>query len=147
MKLSIVALLTTVALLTGCAASGPKMTEMASSIPALKNDQGRVFFYRTSSMLGAALQPSINMDGRVVGESKPGGFFYVDTAVGSHEAMTTTEVSNKVSFVLAPGEVKYVRTAATMGLMVGHITPTLVGADEAKAELAKLSYTGGTVVK
>lgn len=147
MKFSIIALLGAVALLTGCAASGPKMAEMASSIPVLKSDQGRVFFYRKDSMLGAALQPSINFDGRVVGDSKPGGFFYVDAAAGSHEAMTTTEVSNKVSFVLASGEVKYVRTAPSMGLLVGHITPTLVGADEAKAELATLSYTGGSVAK
>lgn len=147
MKLSIIPLLSAVALLTGCAASGPKMTDMASSIPALKSDQGRVFFYRTSSLMGAALQPSVNLDGKVVGDSKPGGFFYVDAAVGSHEAITTTEVSNKVSFVLASGEVKYVRMAPTMGLMVWHITPTLVGADEAKAELATLSYTGGVTVK
>ncbi len=147
MKLSIIALLGAVAVLSGCAASGPKMTEMASSIPVLKSDQGRVFFYRKDSMLGAALQPSINFDGRVVGDSKPGGFFYVDAAAGSHEAMTTTEVSNRVSFVLASGEVKYVRTAPSMGLLVGHVTPTLVGADEAKAELATLSYTGGSAAK
>lgn len=147
MKLSIIALLGAVAVLSGCAASGPKMTEMASSIPVLKSDQGRVFFYRKDSMLGAALQPSINFDGRVVGDSKPGGFFYVDAAAGSHEATTTTEVSNKVSFVLASGEVKYVRTAPSMGVLVWHITPTLVGADEAKAELATLSYTGGSTAK
>jgi hypothetical protein len=120
---------------------------MQSSIPAVKADQGRVFFFRKDSMMGAALQPVINLDGNVVGESKPGGFFYVDTAVGSHEAMTSTEVSNKLSFVLAAGEVKYVRTAPSFGIMVGHITPTLVGADEAQKEMATLSYTGGKVVK
>ena len=147
MKFSTIALVTAAIVLTGCAASGPKMTEMASSIPVLKSDQGRVFFYRKASIVGAALQPSINFDGRVVGDSKPGGFFYVDAAVGSHEAMTTTEVSNKVSFVLAAGEVKYVRTSPSLGLMVGHVTPTLVGADEAKAELTTLSYTGGSTVK
>lgn len=143
MKLFSLAVLTAAVLLTGCAASGPKMTEMQSSIPALKADQGRVFFYRVDSMMGAALQPNINLDGSVVGESKPGGFFYVDAATGAHEAMTSTEVSNKVSFVLAPGEVKYVRTAVSFGLLAGHVAPTLVGKDEATKELATLSYTGG----
>jgi hypothetical protein len=147
MKFSAIAVFTAALVLAGCAATGPKMTEMQASMPTLKADQGRVFFFRQSSMMGAALQPSINLDGNIVGESKPGGFFYVDTAVGSHVAMTSTEVSNKLSFVLAPGEVKYVRTAPSMGLMVGHITPTLVGADEAKQEIATLSYTGGTAVK
>jgi hypothetical protein len=147
MKFVSIALLGAALVLTGCAATGPKMTEMASAIPALKADQGRVFFFRKDSMLGAALQPAINFDGSDVGQSKPGGFFYVDAAVGSHVAMTSTEVSNKLSFVLAPGEVKYVRTAPSIGLLVGHVTPTLVGADEAKAELATLSYTGGPKVK
>lgn len=147
MKLATLALLTSALVLTGCAASGPKMAEMGSSIPVLKADQGRVFFYRKDSMLGAALQPEINFDGSVVGHSRPGGFFYVDAAVGSHEAMTSTEVSNKVSFVLAPGEVKYVRTAPSFGVLIGHVTPTLVGVDEAKAELATLSYTNGPKAK
>lgn len=133
--------------LSGCAASGPKMAEVSTAMPALKADQGRVFFYRKDTMLGAALTPNVMMDGAVVGESRRGSFFYVDAATGSHEAATTTEATNKVSFVLAPGETKYVRTDPSMGVLVWRITPTLVGADEAKAELASLSYTGAPKTK
>lgn len=143
MKLSVLALITSAALLTGCAASGPTHKSMSASIPALKADQGRVFFYRNNSMLGAAVQPAIKLDGAVVGESKPGGFFYVDTNTGSHQAMTSTEATNKVSFVLDKGEVKYVRTKIQMGLLVGHAVPELVSADVANKELGELSYTGG----
>jgi hypothetical protein len=63
-------------------------------------------------------------------------------APGSHEAVTGTEAANKVSFALDKGAVKYVRTKVSMGLMVGHVAPELVGADEAQQELATLSYTG-----
>lgn len=141
MKFSVFAVVVAAAL-TGCAASGPTHTQMSSSIPALNADAGRVFFYRNASMLGAGIQPDIKLDGAVVGESKPGGFFYVDTAAGSHEALTSTEATNKLSFVLDKGEVKYVRTSVSMGLLVGRVVPELVSANEAKKELGELSYTG-----
>ncbi|TCS36794.1 uncharacterized protein DUF2846 [Paucimonas lemoignei] len=127
--------------LTGCA-SGVKHKDMQASIPALKADQGRIYFYRSASMLGAALQPDINLDGKVVGESKPGGFFFVDTNVGNHEVATSTEVEKKLTFTLDKGEVKYVKTSPSFGVMVGRIVPELVNAAEAQNEISDLSYTG-----
>lgn len=138
-KLSAVVL---VAALTGCAASGPKFAEQQAVTPKLSTEQGRVYFYRASSMAGAALRPEIKLDGTTVGQSAPGGYFYVDAAAGSHEAQTSTEVSNKLTFVLDKGETKYVRTSVSMGLLVGHVKPELVGADVAQKEIAELSYTG-----
>lgn len=129
--------------LTGCAASGPKFKEAEASIPKLNPDQGRIYFYRNSGMLGAVMQPSVVFDGVQVGNSQPGGFFYVDANVGSHEAVTSTEVANKLSFVLSKGEEKYVRTSMSFGLLTGHVVPELVSPEEAKKELAELSYTGG----
>jgi hypothetical protein len=129
--------------LTGCAATGPKFAEAESSAPALKPDQGRVYFYRNASMLGAALKPAIQLDGIEVGDSQQGGYFYVDTYPGSHVAQTSTETTNKLSFVLDKGEVKYVRTSVSMGLLAGHVVPELVGSDQARKDLPELSYTGG----
>jgi hypothetical protein len=130
------------AALAGCAASGPKFAQQETGMPKLKPEQGRVYFYRTDSMMGAAMQPQVMLDGMAVGKSQPGGYFYVDAGSGSHEAATTTEVSNKLSFVVDKGEVKYVRTKVSMGLMVGHVVPELVSADEARKEIASLSYIG-----
>lgn len=143
MKLSHIAVAGLVIALTGCAATGPKFKEMEASVPKLSADQGRVYFYRNASMLGAALTPAIKFDGKAVGESKQGGYFFVDAAAGSHEASTSTEATNKVTFVLDKGEVKYVRTSVSMGFMAGHVVPELVSADDAKKELVDLSYTGG----
>lgn len=127
--------------LVGCA-SGVKHKDMAASIPTLKADQGRIYFFRSSSMFGAALQPEIRLDGKAVGNSKPGGFFYVDAAAGDHQAATSTEVENKLTFTLASGETKYVQTSVGFGLLVGHVVPTLVSEAEAMKELPDLSYTG-----
>lgn len=142
MKLLKFAVIGAVIALTGCAASGPKFSAMQASTPAVNADQGRVYFYRKDSMFGAALQPAVVMDGAEVGKSQPGGYFYVDAPSGSHEASTSTEATNKVSFVLEKGEVKYVRTAPSIGLLVGRVVPELVNADEANKELNDLSYTG-----
>ena|SRR6478672_7670816 len=127
--------------LTGCA-SGVKHKDMASAIPALKADSGRVYFFRSASIVGAAMQPSILLDGTVVGESKPGGFFFVDATAGNHQVSTSTEVEKKVTFTLAPGETKYVKTSIGLGVLVGRIVPELVSAADAQQELPDLSYTG-----
>jgi hypothetical protein len=135
------------ALLFSACASGPKMSEMASSIPALKPDQGRVYFYRSSSMLGAAMQPTINLNGTAVGESKPGGFFFVDTRPGPMEVATSTEVERKLTFTLAAGQTRYVRTVVGFGVMVGRVYPELVDNPTGEKEIADAGYTGTPLTK
>ncbi len=130
------------AVLTGCAATGPKFAQQEAAMPKLAAEQGRVYFYRTDSFVGGAVRPSIKFDGAAVGDSVPGGYFFVDAAAGSHEAATSTEATNKLTFVLDKGEIKYVRTKVQMGLMVGHVIPELVSAEEAQKELPSLSFTG-----
>jgi len=143
MKLqSVCTALSAAILLSACAASGPKLSEVRSSMPQLKPDQGRVYFYRNSSMLGAAMQPNIMLNGRTVGESKPGGFFYVDDAAGAKEISTSTEVERKLTFTLEPGQTRYVRTAVGMGVMVGRIYPELVDSATGEKEVQETSYTG-----
>ena len=129
-------------LLAGCAASGAKYDQVASGMPSLKPGHGRVFFFRSSSMFGAAVQPDIKLNGEVVGTSKPGGFFYVDRPAGNYTASAATETEKVATFSLAAGETKYLRTSPSMGLVVGRIIVELESADKAKTELASLSYTG-----
>ncbi len=135
-----------VALLTACA-SGPKHSEVASSIPGLKPDQGRVYLYRSNSMMGAAIQPNITINGRVMGESKPGGFFFVDLPAGPVEIATSTEVEKKLTFTLDAGQIRYVRTSIGFGLMVGRVYPELVDNAVGQKEVADTSYTGTALSK
>jgi hypothetical protein len=88
-------------LLAGCATSGARHAEMRGSLSPPKAGEGRIFFYRAASPFGAAVQPEIKLDGKVVGSSVPGGFFYVDRPAGAYEAHATTEVDRMVSFALA----------------------------------------------
>lgn len=128
------------AVLAGCA-TGAKYTEMASSIPTLKPGEGRVYFIRTSSMVGGALQPEIRLNGQPVGVSQSGGFFYVDRPAGNYVAAASTETEKTLSFTLAAGETKYVRSSVSLGVMVGRLILELETPEKGKAELANLSYS------
>jgi hypothetical protein len=133
---------TIAALLAGCATSGMRPSELKSSMAPLKPDEGRIFFYRAASPIGAAVQPEIKLNGVAVGTSKPGGFFYVDRPAGSYEAHAATEVDRMVSFALTPGETKYIRTSPSFGVLIGRVNFELMNASEAQAEMASLHYTG-----
>jgi hypothetical protein len=115
---------------------------MKSTMAPLKPEEGRIFFYRAASPIGAAVQPDIKLDGVVVGTSTPGGFFCVDRPAGTYEAHAATEVDRMVSFALAPGETKYIRTSPSFGVLIGRINFELMNASEAQVEMASLHYTG-----
>lgn len=134
------------AILGGCAAGGAKYQEVASSMATLKPGEGRIYFFRSSSFVGAAIQPEIRLNGKVVGMSKPGGFFYVDRPAGTYTAATSTETEKSASFALQPGETKYLRTSPSIGLLIGRIVIEIESPEKAKAELPSLSYTGGDKV-
>ncbi|MCA1324281.1 DUF2846 domain-containing protein [Herbaspirillum sp. alder98] len=129
------------AALTGCA-TGPKYAEVAGAIPTLKADQGRIYFIRSSSGFGAAIQPEVRLNDEVVGKSQPGGFFYVDRPAGQYVAATSTETEKTLSFSLDAKEVKYVRSSPAFGFLVGRINLRLEEKDAAEKELPELSYTG-----
>ncbi|HLQ02898.1 MAG TPA: DUF2846 domain-containing protein [Burkholderiales bacterium] len=130
------------ALLAGCAAEGIRHADLQASMPALRPGDGRIYFYRVDSILGAAIQPDLRLNGEVVGESIPGGFFFLDRRPGKYEAHATTEVERSVTFTLAAGETKYIRTSTTFGLVAGHLAFDLVSRSEAESELPSLRYTG-----
>jgi Protein of unknown function (DUF2846) len=125
--------------LSGCA-SGPKYAEISAEIPKLKANEGRIYFTRAAEYQGSFIQPEIHLNGQVIGVSKPGGFFYIDRPAGDYTVSTATEVEEKVSFHLSAGETKYIKTSASMGLLVGHITPTLEFPEQGKSDVESLQY-------
>ena len=125
-------------LLAGCA-TGPKYTEVISTLPSLTPSEGRIYFYRPSA-LGAAVQPDIKLNGQKVGTAKPHGFYFVDRAPGDYEVTAATETEKKLTFTLEPRQERYVRLKIQMGLFVGRIVPELVDKAEAEGDLAGLSF-------
>jgi hypothetical protein len=147
MKSARVLLALLASLFLAACASGPKLAEMKSSIPGLDANQGRIYFYRSSSMFGAAIQPSISMNGTIVGTSKPGGFFFVDRAPGPMEVSTSTEVEKKLTFTLDAGQTRYVRTVIGLGVVAGRVYPELVDNATGETDMADASYIGAALTK
>src|SRR5881397_800732 len=88
-------------LMIGCA-GGPRFTDYAKRLPPPRQGDGRIWFYRPQKVFGAALQPTVYLNGQAVGTAKPGGFFHVDRPAGFYEVKCTTEWSDSTSFMLAP---------------------------------------------
>ncbi len=133
-------------LLSACATSGPKFNEMAASMSPAKPDVGRIYFYRTT-VLGAAVQPDVRLNGEVVGKAVPNGFFYADRPAGNYQVATETEVERKLTFTLEAGQVRYVRLNISMGLFVGHVYGELVDEAKGQSEIADMRYTGAPAPK
>ena len=139
-KLLRVALVLVVALAAGCA-SGPKFETVASSVAPVPAKQARIYFYRSGS-LGAAIQPEVTLNGKVVGKAEPNGVFYVDHAPGNMEVVTGSEVERKLTFTAGAAETRYVKLAVSLGVLVWRIMPELADEARAKSDIADLAFTG-----
>lgn len=141
-KYAMVLLCFLVVAISGCSITGPKYQEYRKTIQPVAAGKGRIFFYRDDTFVGGGVRPDIKLNGKVVGESLPGGFFYVDQAPGNCAVSTSTEVERTLEFTLAPSEVKYVRTSVSMGFFVGHVIPELVSKADAEKALTNLKFAG-----
>jgi hypothetical protein len=132
----------TSAILISACATGPKYHMIKESIPELEANKGRIYFYRANSFVGAGLQPTIKLNGKGVGKSKPGGFFFVDREPGDMEVSTSTEVEKKLTFKLEAKQTRYVKTSISLGILVGRVYPELVDNEVGEKEIAESSYAG-----
>lgn len=128
--------------LTGCAATGPRYAEVEASLPTLRSGYGRLVVYRSGG-LGVAVQPDIKLNGEVIGQSQPEGFFFVDRTAGRYTVSARTEIETTLDAELEEGRTTYVQTSITMGLFVGHPRLTLQSESTAIQQLPRLAYTGG----
>jgi hypothetical protein len=137
----------TLALFLAACASGPKYGEIKGSIPSLAADKGRIYFYRSGTMFGSGIQPSVLLNGEKVGDSVPGGFYFLDRNPGNYEVLLSTEVERKLTFTLAQGQEQYVRMSVGFGVVVYRVYPELVDVATGRAEIQDLSYIGDAIKK
>jgi hypothetical protein len=135
-------------LLAACA-SGPTFADLHASEPTVSADSGRIYLYRTAPFLGggAAVQPAIKVDGIKVGDAVPGGYFYIDKPAGTYKISTATETEESVNMTVAAGDTRYVRFDISMGLLIGHISPSIIDPQQGAQEIKECHYTGATAGK
>jgi hypothetical protein len=106
------------------------------SEPAIAEGLGRIYFYREGGIMGAAIQPTIYLNGETTGgRSKPGDYFYVDRPAGSYQVSTTTEKKESLDITVVAGQPIYVKTEMSMGFFAGHLQPVVKDAATAEKEI------------
>lgn len=134
--------------LAGCAANGPAFSEVGSAIPTLNSNKGRIYFYRLNPLLAPnAVATQIFLNGQDVGESRKGGFFFVDVPPGPVAISTETEVIKRLSFSVEAGQVRYVRTSTSFGLLMHRVFPELIEKDLGEKEMAETVYLGRSAAR
>ena len=130
--------------LLGACATGTRIAEMGGRVAAIPAGMGRVWFYRSASPFGSALQPSIFLNGQAVGRAGPNGAFYRDVPPGEYSVAMTTEVTRQLTFTVAAGEERFVSTYALPGLLVAQVAAELVDPERGRVEVATKAFTGRT---
>lgn len=128
-------------LLAACA-SGPTFDQMRATEPPPAPTDGRFYMYRANSMAGAAVQPSIKINDLKVGDFVPGGYFYVDEPPGTYKISATTETEEAITATLTAGQTRYIRFDISMGVLVGHVAPSIIDPDQGTIEIKSLHYIG-----
>ena len=108
-------------------------------------NEGKEAIYKSKPYTGLVRNKHSN--GKVAGESKPGGFFFVDLAPGTVEVLTSTEVEKKLTLTLDAGQTRYVRTTVGFGVLVYRVYPELVDDKVGAKEIAETSYIGKPLPK
>ena len=131
-KLAVLAVLA----LAGCA-TGPTLHETRASLPPAPTDKARIYFYRTGSPIGSAIQPSIMLNSQKIGDSVPGGVFFCDVKPGTYAATVSTEVEKSAVINAAAGQQYYVKMDWGFGWIVARVhmetVPPVVGEAETQA--------------
>ena len=124
--------------LSACATSGAIYSDVTPTLKPIPNNKARLFVYRENTGMGAAIQPSIYLDGTKIGDSVPNSFIMKDIDTGKHQLSIETEVEKKYDFVAEAKKAIYIRQAVGMGWLVYRIHIEPVSAQEAANEIATL---------
>lgn len=125
--------------ITACA-TGAKMSESPAANEAIADGKSRIVFYRTS-ILGAAIQPIVHVDGVDTARCAPNGVFTVDVVPGKHILSATTQGEHTSYVSTEAGQTTYVKCEVGFGLIY-QISLREVDAVKGKSETEKLSFSG-----
>lgn len=138
------ALTTCAVLLHGCAATGPTFEVVRNSFPTVKEGNGRLFFYREYESFGAGMRPAIFACNKKVGESIPGGVFYVDLPTGECDVSIPTVLyggERKLRVSILPARPQYIRTWIGGSGFGGRTNMELVPEEKANDAIKRLAFT------
>ncbi|MEP7222067.1 MAG: DUF2846 domain-containing protein [Novosphingobium sp.] len=88
-------------------------------IPPPPPGKGQIVFYRTGTMMGAAMGCSVNEKGQKISSLGSGKYFILVTEPGRHEYMVKSEAKDFLALEVEPDETQYAMCKIKMGMMSG----------------------------
>ncbi|PLK25606.1 DUF2846 domain-containing protein [Novosphingobium sp. TH158] len=111
-----------VALLAGGLVSAPALAGDKKEpvvIPKPPAGKGQIVFYRTGTIMGAAMGCSVNEKGQKISSLGAGRYFILVTDPGRHEYMVKSEAKDFLALQVEPDETQYAMCKIKMGIMAG----------------------------
>ncbi len=128
------------ALVSGCA-SGVAVKDAPEATAPPARGQSRIVVYR-DGVMGAAVQPTVRVNGRETGTCTPNSAFFVDLEPGTHEVSAKTEVTRSTQVKAEANQTHYVKCSINMGFLVGRPNLAQIVSSSAQAEVAPLVFKG-----
>lgn len=129
--------------LASCA-TGPTLQETWASMPAAPSDKARIYFYRTGSPIGSAIQPSILLNSQKIGDSVPGGVFFCDVRPGTYAATVSTEIEKSTVISAEAGKQYFIKMDWGFGWIVARVHIESVPPSVGEVETQTLSVLKDT---
>lgn len=122
--------------LSGCGASGQPFSQFATP----KQDQGLVYVYRPSSVLGMGVYYDIHVTNPtnpdlIAGELVNGSYVEVDVPVGENEIWGRTESKSSVTLDVKNGETYCIKGGVGIGFLVGRPNLEIVDMQTCQTEI------------
>lgn len=111
-----------VAALAVAAIAGPAQAESGKApvaIPAPPAGKGQIVFFRTGTIMGAAMGCSVNEDGQKISSLGAGRYFVLVTEPGRHEYTVKSEAKDALALEVEADETQYAMCRIKMGIMMG----------------------------
>lgn len=124
------------AILSGCAASGPQFVDFEKP----KQGNSKVYVYRTSG-LGGAVVPSVHQtnlgtnEDKIIGEVKPSGYISTEIQPGKYQIWAKTEAKNEVYIDAKADEIYCVEHYISFGFFIGHPQFKLIPIEQCKLDI------------
>lgn len=88
-------------------------------IPPPPAGKGQIVFYRTGTIMGAAMGCSVNENGQKISSLGAGRYFILVTEPGRHEYTVKSEAKDVLALQVEADETQYAMCKIKMGIMAG----------------------------
>ncbi|PNU05057.1 DUF2846 domain-containing protein [Novosphingobium guangzhouense] len=89
------------------------------AIPAPPAGKGQIVFYRTGTIMGAAMGCAVNENGQKISSLGSGRYFVLVTEPGRHEYTVKSEAKDVLALEVEADETQYAMCRIKMGIMAG----------------------------